>query len=115
MHQSTAGALVLNSKTAVVTRGPGCGKTRLLDAILLIVAAKGRKILLVEPADRAAKRMAEFRFRRPKTIKIAADKATGMAGGEGRSGPELRRRSSRAIELGLFVRTQVRRHNDCNP
>ena len=51
--QRAAIAMVLRSKVAVVTGGPGVGKTTLLDAILRILAAKGTKILLAR-ADRAA-------------------------------------------------------------
>jgi exodeoxyribonuclease V alpha subunit len=66
--QRVAIAMVLRSKTTVVTGGPGVGKTTLLDAILRIVAAKGMKILLAAPTGRAAKRMAEQTGIEAKTI-----------------------------------------------
>jgi exodeoxyribonuclease V alpha subunit len=66
--QRAAIAMVLRSKTAVVTGGPGVGKTTLLDAILRIVAAKGTKILLAAPTGRAAKRMSEQTGIEAKTI-----------------------------------------------
>ena len=66
--QRAAIAMVLRSKVAVVTGGPGVGKTTLLDAILRIVAAKGTKILLAAPTGRAAKRMAEQTGIEAKTI-----------------------------------------------
>ena len=46
-------------KVLVITGGPGTGKTTLLRAILLILKAKGRRILLAAPTGRAAKRMEE--------------------------------------------------------
>jgi exodeoxyribonuclease V alpha subunit len=51
--------MVLGAKVAVVTGGPGVGKTTLLDAILRILGAKRVKILLGAPTGRAAKRMSE--------------------------------------------------------
>ena len=57
--QRAAVELVLGAKVAVVTGGPGVGKTTLLDTILRILAAKGVKLLLAAPTGRAAKRMAE--------------------------------------------------------
>jgi len=57
--QREAVEIVLRSKVAVVTGGPGVGKTTLLDAILRILAAKGVKLLLAAPTGRAAKRMSE--------------------------------------------------------
>jgi exodeoxyribonuclease V alpha subunit len=57
--QRAALALVLSSKLAVVTGGPGVGKTTLLDSALRILTAKGVRVLLAAPTGRAAKRMAE--------------------------------------------------------
>ena len=66
--QRAAIEMVLRSKVAVVTGGPGVGKTTLLDAILRILAAKGTKILLAAPTGRAAKRMTEQTGIAAKTI-----------------------------------------------
>lgn len=66
--QRAAIELVLRSKAAVITGGPGVGKTTLLDAILRILAAKGTKILLTAPTGRAAKRMTEQTGIEAKTI-----------------------------------------------
>ncbi|MGD9541693.1 SF1B family DNA helicase RecD2 [Methylocystis sp.] len=66
--QRAAIEMVLKSKVAVVTGGPGVGKTTLLDAILRILAAKGMKLLLAAPTGRAAKRMAEQTGLEAKTI-----------------------------------------------
>ena len=67
--QRAAIEMVLRSKVAVVTGGPGVGKTTLLDAILRILAAKGTKILLAAPTGRAAKRMTEQTGIEAKTIR----------------------------------------------
>ncbi len=66
--QRDAVGLVLRAKVAVVTGGPGVGKTTLLDTILRILAAKGVKILLGAPTGRAAKRMNEQTGIEAKTI-----------------------------------------------
>ena len=66
--QREALKLVLGSKVAVVTGGPGVGKTTLLDTILRLLVAKGVKVLLTAPTGRAAKRMTEQTGLEAKTI-----------------------------------------------
>ena len=66
--QRRAVADVLDAKVAVITGGPGVGKTTLLDTILRILAAKGVKLLLTAPTGRAAKRMSEQTGLEAKTI-----------------------------------------------
>jgi exodeoxyribonuclease V alpha subunit len=66
--QRAAIEMMLRSKVAVITGGPGVGKTTLLDAVLRILVAKGVKILLAAPTGRAAKRMAEQTGIEAKTI-----------------------------------------------
>jgi exodeoxyribonuclease V alpha subunit len=68
VSQRAAVEMVLCSKVAVVTGGPGVGKTTLLDAILRILAAKGMRLLLAAPTGRAAKRMSEQTGLEAKTI-----------------------------------------------
>lgn len=50
---------VLGSRVAVITGGPGVGKTTLLDSLLRILAAKRVRFRLCAPTGRAAKRMSE--------------------------------------------------------
>ncbi|MGC5098466.1 AAA family ATPase, partial [Escherichia coli] len=57
--QSEAVRRVLGAKLAVITGGPGVGKTSTLDTILRILRAKGIQVLLAAPTGRAAKRMTE--------------------------------------------------------
>jgi exodeoxyribonuclease V alpha subunit len=60
--------LVLASKVAVITGGPGVGKTSTLDSILRILVAKGVQVALAAPTGRAAKRMTEQTGVEAKTI-----------------------------------------------
>ena len=66
--QRAAVEVVLRSKVAVVTGGPGVGKTTLLDTILRILKAKGVRLLLAAPTGRAAKRMSEQTGIEAKTV-----------------------------------------------
>ena len=66
--QAEAIALALRSKVAVITGGPGVGKTTIVNAILRILAAKGVNLLLCAPTGRAAKRMTEATGMEAKTI-----------------------------------------------
>jgi exodeoxyribonuclease V alpha subunit len=66
--QREALKLVLASKVAVVTGGPGVGKTTLLDTILRLLVAKGVRVALAAPTGRAAKRMTEQTGLEAKTI-----------------------------------------------
>ena len=59
-EQEQAVRLALTSKVAVLTGGPGCGKSFTVRSIVELAAAKRAKILLVAPTGRAAKRLAEL-------------------------------------------------------
>jgi len=50
---------ILSSKTAVITGGPGTGKTTLLNSVLKIFQANKYKVILCAPTGRAAKRLNE--------------------------------------------------------
>jgi exodeoxyribonuclease V alpha subunit len=66
--QAEAVRLVLGAKLAVITGGPGVGKTSTLDTILRILTAKGTRVLLAAPTGRGAKRMHEQTGLEAKTI-----------------------------------------------
>jgi exodeoxyribonuclease V alpha subunit len=66
--QREALRLVLSSSVAVMTGGPGVGKTSTLDTILRVLMAKGVRVLLAAPTGRAAKRMTEQTGIEAKTI-----------------------------------------------
>ena len=66
--QAEAIRTALQSKTMVITGGPGVGKTTIVNSILRILAAKSVKLLLCAPTGRAAKRMTEATGMEAKTI-----------------------------------------------
>ena len=66
--QADAIRVALSSKAAVITGGPGVGKTTIVNAILRILSAKGVRFLLCAPTGRAAKRLSEATGFEAKTI-----------------------------------------------
>jgi exodeoxyribonuclease V alpha subunit len=70
---------VLTSRAAIITGGPGVGKTTLVNSILLILRAKKVKCQLCAPTGRAAKRLTETTGLEAKTIHrlLEVDPATG--------------------------------------
>jgi exodeoxyribonuclease V alpha subunit len=58
--QQEAVKLALGSKVAVLTGGPGCGKSFTVRAIVRLAMAKQASVVLVAPTGRAAKRLAEL-------------------------------------------------------
>jgi exodeoxyribonuclease V alpha subunit len=93
--QREAMALALQSKVAVITGGPGVGKTTLLDAILTVLSAKGIQILLAAPTGRAARRMTEQTRLEAKTVHrlLETDPSTGS----------FRRDAENPLEADLLV------------
>jgi exodeoxyribonuclease V alpha subunit len=59
-EQEAAVKLALTEKVAVLTGGPGCGKSFTVRSIVTLAAAKNAKIVLAAPTGRAAKRLAEL-------------------------------------------------------
>lgn len=57
--QTRALADVLRSKLAVITGGPGVGKTTIVNCIIPILRAKKLRVALAAPTGRAAKRLSE--------------------------------------------------------
>jgi exodeoxyribonuclease V alpha subunit len=58
--QQDAVTLALTSMVAVLTGGPGCGKSFTVRSIVTLAAAKNATVVLVAPTGRAAKRLAEL-------------------------------------------------------
>ena len=59
-EQAAAVRLALTERVAVLTGGPGCGKSFTVRAIVTLARAKHAKVLLAAPTGRAAKRLAEL-------------------------------------------------------
>ncbi len=67
-EQESAVRLALTSKVAVLTGGPGCGKSFTVRSVVELARAKRAKIVLVAPTGRAAKRLAELTGHEAATI-----------------------------------------------
>ncbi|MEV7419669.1 ATP-dependent RecD-like DNA helicase [Streptomyces sp. NPDC089919] len=59
-EQREAVRLALTRKVAVLTGGPGCGKSFTVRSVVELARAKKAKVLLAAPTGRAAKRLAEL-------------------------------------------------------
>ena len=67
-EQADAVRLALTAKVAVLTGGPGCGKSFTVRSVVELARAKGAKIVLAAPTGRAAKRLAELAGHEAATI-----------------------------------------------
>ncbi|WPB93128.1 SF1B family DNA helicase RecD2 [Streptomyces malaysiensis] len=59
-EQSQAVRLALTEKVAVLTGGPGCGKSFTVRSVVELARAKQAKVVLAAPTGRAAKRLSEL-------------------------------------------------------
>jgi exodeoxyribonuclease V alpha subunit len=59
-EQAEAVRLALTERVAVLTGGPGCGKSYTVRAVIALARAKRAKVLLAAPTGRAAKRLGEL-------------------------------------------------------
>ena len=67
-EQLEAVKLALSSKAAVLTGGPGCGKSFTVRSIVELATAKKATVVLVAPTGRAAKRLAELTGHEASTV-----------------------------------------------
>jgi exodeoxyribonuclease V alpha subunit len=67
-EQAEAVRLALTSRVAVLTGGPGCGKSFTVRSVVELARAKGTRIILAAPTGRAAKRLAELTGHEAATI-----------------------------------------------
>lgn len=67
-EQREALQTVLGGRMAIITGGPGTGKSTILKALILLLEQQGVTIGLAAPTGRAAKRLAEATGREAKTI-----------------------------------------------
>jgi len=96
--QARALQLALERSLAVITGGPGVGKTTLLNSLLKILRAKNVRCVLCAPTGRAAKRLAESTGLEAKTIHRLLEP---MPGGG------FRRDENAPLEGDLFVMDEV--------
>jgi exodeoxyribonuclease V alpha subunit len=66
--QEQAVRLALTSKVAVLTGGPGCGKSFTVRSIVELAAAKQARVVLAAPTGRAAKRLSELTGHEASTV-----------------------------------------------
>jgi exodeoxyribonuclease V alpha subunit len=66
--QQEAVKLALTRKVAVLTGGPGCGKSFTVRSVVELATAKHASVVLVAPTGRAAKRLAELTGREAFTV-----------------------------------------------
>jgi exodeoxyribonuclease V alpha subunit len=66
--QRDAVRLALSRKVAVLTGGPGCGKSFTVRSIVKLAVAKGAKVVLAAPTGRAAKRLTELTGHEARTV-----------------------------------------------
>jgi len=67
-EQAEAVAAIAGQSCAVLTGGPGCGKTTTIKALVSLLRAMGRSIMLAAPTGRAAQRMGEVIGMEARTI-----------------------------------------------
>ena len=68
-EQADAVKLALTEKVAVLTGGPGCGKSFTVRSVVELARARRAKVVLAAPTGRAAKRLAALR----RAAQICAD------------------------------------------
>ncbi|MBO0804402.1 MAG: ATP-dependent RecD-like DNA helicase [Nocardiopsaceae bacterium] len=67
-EQADAVRLALTQKVAVLTGGPGCGKSFTVRSVVELAVARKAKVILAAPTGRAAKRLAELTGHEAATI-----------------------------------------------
>ena len=67
-EQQEAVKLALSSKVAVLTGGPGCGKSFTISSVVELATAKKAAVMLVAPTGRAARRLAELTGHEASTV-----------------------------------------------
>jgi exodeoxyribonuclease V alpha subunit len=87
--QETGVRMALTAPVAILTGGPGTGKTHTLRAVLALARAKGLRCLLAAPTGRAAKRMEEATGLSAGTLHRVLELRPGGQAGRGVDNPLL--------------------------
>jgi exodeoxyribonuclease V alpha subunit len=85
--QQAAVRLALTSKVAVLTGGPGCGKSFTVRSVVELARAKKAKVVLAAPTGRAAKRLAELTGAEASTVHRLLELKPGGDAAYGRDRP----------------------------
>jgi AAA domain len=109
-EQEQAVRLALTQRVAVLTGGPGFGKSFTVKAIITLAAAKRAKIVLAAPTGRAAKRLTEL-FGHPGPLPCTGCCSCARAGTQLRPGPSARPRPDRG-RRGQHARPHPRQQAD---
>lgn len=67
-EQLTTLSRLLESRVAILTGGPGTGKTTLIRSVCAVMGERGARILLAAPTGRAARRLADVTGRKALTL-----------------------------------------------
>ncbi|MEI8183486.1 MAG: ATP-dependent RecD-like DNA helicase [Desulfomonile sp.] len=89
----------IHQKVLIITGGPGTGKTTLLKALIMILEAKGLRVLLGAPTGRAAKRLSEATGREAATIHRLLEYSPGAGG--------FQRNAARQLEAEFVIVDEV--------
>ena len=85
--QREAVRLALTERVAVLTGGPGCGKSFTVRSIVTLAAAKGARVVLAAPTGRAARRLTELTGVEAVTVHRLLELRPGGAAGFDRDRP----------------------------
>lgn len=100
--QRNAVKTAISAGVAVITGGPGTGKTTIIDTIIKYFAKRGMEILLCAPTGRAAKRMTEQTGWPAQTIHRLLE-FNGAIDEEHNNGPRFARNSSNPLECDAII------------
>lgn len=92
----------ISAGVAVITGGPGTGKTTIIDAIIKYFSKQGMEIMLCAPTGRAAKRMTEQTGWPAQTIHRMLE-FNGAIDEDRASGPKFARNSSNPLECDAII------------
>ncbi|MFZ2087904.1 MAG: ATP-dependent RecD-like DNA helicase [Desulfobaccales bacterium] len=108
-EQAQAVALALREKLAIITGGPGTGKTTIVSCILDLYRQVGARVLLMAPTGRAAKRLSETTGAEATTIHRALEFSP-QTGGFRRNASEPLRADAIVVDEMSMVDTYLMYH-----